>query len=338
MCVRAGCRLYSALYAGGSLAAAQALVGGDDIAINLMGGQTHARRDCASGFSYVNDVVLAILHLLRAPPGSLEDPSSGGAERRVMFVNLDGWHCSGVEEAFYTTDRVLCLSLHRYAEGVYPGSGGRNDSGMDAGKHHNINLPVSDGLDDAGLELLLMPVLRAAAERYCPHCIVCCAGAGVISGDRLGCLNVSIAAHASVMKALAELGVPLLVLGGGGYTVSSVARCWTYETACLLEADISLGKIPDNDYSEYFGPDNSLFVPATGGMLNENSHRDVEKIKNRIFEHLRMVQGAPSVQMKHMPPEMVLEEDDDGGLKPDGKEAEREPGAGGGPARHRNEF
>ena len=27
--------------------------------------QTHARRDCASGFSYVNDVVLAMLTLLR---------------------------------------------------------------------------------------------------------------------------------------------------------------------------------------------------------------------------------------------------------------------------------
>ena len=230
--------LYSALYAGGSLAAAQALVAGDDIAINLMGGQTHARRDCASGFSYVNDVVLAILHLLRAVPGSLEDPSSGGDQRRVMFVNLDGWHCSGVEEAFYTTDRVLCLSLHRYAEGVYPGSGGRNDCGQDAGKHHNINLPVSDGLDDAGLELLLMPVLKAAAERYCPHCIVCCAGAGVISGDRLGCMNISIAGHASVMKAIAELGVPLLVLGGGGFSQLNSAKAWVSATAALCGVEL----------------------------------------------------------------------------------------------------
>jgi acetoin utilization deacetylase AcuC-like enzyme len=101
------------LYAGGSLAAAQALVSGDDVAINLMGGQTHARRDCASGFSFVNDAVLAILHLLRAPPASLEDASSGGETRRVLFLNLDGWHSSGVEEAFFTTNRVMCISLHR---------------------------------------------------------------------------------------------------------------------------------------------------------------------------------------------------------------------------------
>ncbi len=31
-------------------------------------------------------------------------------------------------------------------------------------------------------------------------------------------------------------GVPLLVLGGGGYKIINVARCWTYETAVLLGA------------------------------------------------------------------------------------------------------
>ena len=62
-------RLYSAAYTGGSIAAAQSVWSGEsEVAICLMGGQTHARRDCASGFSYVNDVVLAILQLLRPDP------------------------------------------------------------------------------------------------------------------------------------------------------------------------------------------------------------------------------------------------------------------------------
>ena len=33
--------------------------------------------------------------------------------------------------------------------------------------------------------------------------------------------------------------MPTLVLGGGGYTVKNVARCWTYETALLLDTDVS---------------------------------------------------------------------------------------------------
>lgn len=238
VCFAENAWVYSSLYAGGSLAAAQALVSGDDVAINLMGGQTHARRDCASGFSFVNDAVLAILHLLRAPPASLEDASSGGETRRVLFLNLDGWHSSGVEEAFFTTNRVMCISLHRYAEGIFPGSGGARDTGMDGGKAHNINLPVSDGLDDEGFKLLLLPVLHAAVERYCPHCIVCCAGAGVISGDRLGCLNVSLEGYSAVIKELAALSLPLLVLGGGGFTQLNAAKAWTSATATLCGVEL----------------------------------------------------------------------------------------------------
>lgn len=37
-----------------------------------------------------------------------------------------------------------------------------------------------------------------------------------------------------------EFNVPLMVLGGGGYTVRNVSRCWTYETAvCLDQKDIN---------------------------------------------------------------------------------------------------
>lgn len=31
------------------------------------------------------------------------------------------------------------------------------------------------------------------------------------------------------------------MLGGGGYTIRNVARCWTYETSVALDTDISSG-------------------------------------------------------------------------------------------------
>lgn len=38
----------------------------------------------------------------------------------------------------------------------------------------------------------------------------------------------------------------MLVLGGGGYTLRNVARCWTNETAILLDKhDEISNKIPD---------------------------------------------------------------------------------------------
>lgn len=35
------------------------------------------------------------------------------------------------------------------------------------------------------------------------------------------------------------------MLGGGGYTIRNVARCWTYETAVALDTEIPNGKTGD---------------------------------------------------------------------------------------------
>ena len=46
-----------------------------------------------------------------------------------------------------------------------------------------------------------------------------CGGADSLSGDRLGCFNLSLEGHAGCMEFLAKFGVPLLILGGGGSLV-----------------------------------------------------------------------------------------------------------------------
>lgn len=60
----------------------------------FLGGLHHAKKMEASGFCYVNDIVLAILELLKYHP-------------RVLYIDIDIHHGDGVEEAFYTTDRVM---------------------------------------------------------------------------------------------------------------------------------------------------------------------------------------------------------------------------------------
>ena len=53
----------------------------------------------------------------------------------------------------------------------------------------------------------------------------------------------------------------MLVLGGGGYTVKNVSRCWTYETAvCLGKQHEISDHLPENDFYEYYGPDYKLFI------------------------------------------------------------------------------
>ena len=41
---------------------------------------------------------------------------------RVLYIDIDIHHGDGVEEAFYTTDRVMTVSFHKYGE-YFPGTG-----------------------------------------------------------------------------------------------------------------------------------------------------------------------------------------------------------------------
>lgn len=42
--------------------------------------------------------------------------------QRVLYADIDIHHGDGVEEAFYTTDRVMTVSFHKYGE-YFPGTG-----------------------------------------------------------------------------------------------------------------------------------------------------------------------------------------------------------------------
>lgn len=40
----------------------------------------------------------------------------------MLYIDIDVHHGDGVEEAFYTTDRVMTVSFHKYGE-YFPGTG-----------------------------------------------------------------------------------------------------------------------------------------------------------------------------------------------------------------------
>ena len=48
-------------------------------------------------------------------------------------------------------------------------------------------------------------------------------------------------------------------MGGGGYTIRNVARCWAYETALCLGEPLR-NELPYNDYWEYYAPDYTLHI------------------------------------------------------------------------------
>jgi len=196
----------------------------------------------------------------------------------VLYIDIDIHHGDGVEEAFYTTDRVMTLSLHKYGE-YFPGSGHHLDIGHGKGVNTSINFPLRDGVDDDTYHGIFRPLLARINENFRPDAIVLQCGADSLSGDRLGCFNLSLRGHGDCVAAVKELGVPTLVLGGGGYTMRNVARCWTYETSVLLGADIP-DELPYNDFFEYYGPDYRLHITPSN-MENQNDPKYISAIRVR---------------------------------------------------------
>lgn len=56
------------------------------------------------------------------------------------------------------------------------------------------------------------------------------AGTDSLAGDRLGVFNLSSGGHAACVSFMKGFGLPLMLLGGGGYKIINVARCWALET------------------------------------------------------------------------------------------------------------
>lgn len=282
--------------AGGSIASAVKLNHGSaDIAINWAGGLHHAKKQDASGFCYVNDIVLAILELLKY-------------HNRVLYIDIDVHHGDGVEEAFYSTDRVMTVSFHKYGE-YFPGTGDIKDIGYSKGKYYSINFPLRDGIDDESYASIFEPIISYVIQWYRPGAIVLQCGADSLSGDRLGCFNLSSKGHARCVEFIKSFDLPLILLGGGGYTIRNVARVWTAETA--IAAGVSIAdELPFNDYFEYFSPDYSIIVPPSN-MLNLNTRDYLEKCKMNIIENLRHTEFSPSVPLQDVPKDYYSESEDE---------------------------
>ncbi|KAF3315653.1 histone deacetylase [Orbilia oligospora] len=284
---------FGSLYAGASLDGARKLINHQsDIAINWSGGLHHAKKSEASGFCYINDIVLAILQLLRHHP-------------RVLYIDIDVHHGDGVEQAFWSTDRVMTLSFHKYdPKEFFPGTGGFDDIGAGNGKHYALNVPLKDGIDDNSYILLFKSISEAVLLSYRPSAIVLQCGADSLGCDRLGCFNLNIKAHGACVDFIKSFNLPLLVLGGGGYTPRNVSRLWAYETGLCLNLELD-NKLPASQYADWWKPDYTLHPDlATTKHENKNTRKHLELARQKVLEQLRYLKGAPSVQMQEIPPDI----------------------------------
>jgi acetoin utilization protein AcuC len=267
------------LVAGGSLLAAE-LVGGGEVtrAFHFAGGLHHALPSRASGFCYVNDAVLAIMHL-RA------------RGLRVAYVDIDAHHGDGVQYAFYRTRDVLTISTHERGDRLFPGTGFVEETGEGEGVGYSVNLPLEPYTDSAvylpAFEAVVPPLLAA----FRPDVVVAQLGIDSHRTDPLTHLALDVQGFAAAVRRLTALAPRLLALGGGGYDLPNVARAWTAAWAIMNEVELpaELPRAFERDVRRYDFASPTLWDPefATPPEMSRRAQafvtRQLETLRRLVF-------------------------------------------------------
>jgi acetoin utilization protein AcuC len=274
-----GCYEASALACGGSLEAARLVGEGEvDRAFAFAGGLHHALRDRASGFCYLNDVVLAILALRERG-------------HRVAYVDIDVHHGDGVQAAFYDRADVLTVSIHERGDRLFPGTGFVEESGHGAGRGYAVNLPLDVDTDDGvyleAFDAVVPPALRA----FRPDVVVAQLGIDGHRTDPLAHLALSVEGFAGAVRRILELAPRLVAVGGGGYDLANVPRAWTVAWAEMngVELDARLPAAFCERSAHHLAGRTTLWdhpaapPPEVVRRTREFAARQVEALRERVL-------------------------------------------------------
>ena len=270
-------RMYdAALLSTGSTMLAANLIAENQVdrAFNISGGLHHAAPDRASGFCIFNDPALAIKFLL----------NSG---KRVAYIDIDAHHGDGVQNAFYDNDQVLTISLHESGHYLFPGTGFVNESGLPPAVGYAVNIPLFPYTgDDVYVEIfksLVSPLVRA----FKPDVLITQLGIDSYHTDPLTHLQLTTRGFLDVIQLFSEMELPWLALGGGGYDVGAVARCWSLAYGQMI--GLTLPTSIPTDLVQLTGTDQlrDSVVPTVPSDIQQECRKtaelNVESIKANIF-------------------------------------------------------
>ncbi len=271
---------YAVLAAGGTVSGAQWILDGEaDIVFNPSGGFHHAHPSAASGFCYVNDVVLGAMVLRRAG-------------KKVLVVDVDAHHGDGVQDAFYQDGQVTTISLHESGKTLFPGTGAETEIGEGEGRGHCVNIPLPVGTYDTIYYRAFQQVVLPIATELDPDVLIVELGMDGLAADPLAHLNLTNNVYADLLADLVELDKPLLVTGGGGYNPENTVRGWALGWSVLAEGrqddmdlNVGLGGVMLEN-TAWFGGLRDRTLLSHGGY-RESAEKEVlatiEGIQKNVF-------------------------------------------------------
>ncbi|MBN2043512.1 MAG: histone deacetylase [Anaerolineales bacterium] len=206
----------------------------------------HATPDRAMGFCLLNNVALAVEHILQSTEA-----------RRVAILDIDLHHGNGTQDIFYQRSDVFFCSIHQYP--LYPMTGLIDEIGAGEGEGTNLNVPFPPYAGDQAREAALSEVILPSFEAYRPDMVFISAGADAHWRDPLGHQLASAKGYGNILARMREFADlhcngRLVVLLEGGYDLEGgAASCLAISQALLdqeWEDPLGPSPLPEDIYWE----------------------------------------------------------------------------------------
>ena len=181
----------------------------------------HATETRSMGFCLFNNVAVTAAAL--AAQGE-----------RVLIVDYDAHHGNGTQDVFFADGRVAYASLHQYP--LYPGTGGRREVGVGAGRGTTVNIPLPAGATGDAFRAGVDEVVVPFAASFSPSWLLISAGFDAHRADPITDLGLSAGDYADLTASLVAL-VPAgrrIVFLEGGYDLDALAASAAACVAALL--------------------------------------------------------------------------------------------------------
>lgn len=193
----------------GTIMGAREAIKNSGVYWNLSGGYHHATQQNMEGFCIYNDIGICYQQLTKEGLLSPKD--------KILIIDTDAHHGNGNSHTFMENRHVIILDI--YNASIYPTSSYTRD-------RVDIPVPLTTGTRGSAYLKKYQEALKMINGDYRLAFVV--AGTDVLECDKLGRLGLTIddvvEREKLTIQTLKEKKVPVVMLGGGGYSKES-AKC-----------------------------------------------------------------------------------------------------------------
>lgn len=177
----------------------------------------HAGPYRACGFCIFNNIAVAATYLLKR-----------FNLKRVLILDIDAHHGNGTQEAFYSTNKVLYISLHQDPRG-FPGTGFVDQVGEEEGLGYNVNVPFPFRTGDQNYLTAIDQIVAPIIQQYEPQFMLTSVGFDGHYADPVANLSLSALCYRRVFEKVLNLASRLcngrfVAVLEGGYGLDFVGK------------------------------------------------------------------------------------------------------------------